>query len=232
MPGGLTEAPVEEPRLADRGPGGRGPGRDGFDSNGGGGDRGGGDFRSFPNPNVYQIGVIVALLSISAFFIALALGYGLRLHAQIPWRHIRIPRILWLSTAFLAASSVSFEGGRRALRHGEPKEYALFVKTTTLLGLGFLMSQLFAWHQLTDQGVYLNANPYGSMFYIFTGAHGLHVLGGLLSLLYLVTGARRLLFATEQVFRHERAVTAAVALYWHFMGILWAVLFFLIYRWS
>ena len=106
MPGGLTETPVERPRLARGGPGGRGPGRDGSDSNGGGGDHGGGDSRSFPNPNVYQIGVIVALFSISAFFIALAIGYGFRLQAQLQWNHIRIPRLLWLSTLFLASGQL------------------------------------------------------------------------------------------------------------------------------
>ncbi len=231
MPAGATEAPVETPRLAHGGPGGRGPGRDNFDSNGGGGDHGGGgDFRF--SPNVYQVGIIVALVSISAFFIALVLSYSFRLQTQIIWRHIRIPPLLWVSTALLGTSSLCFEAARHALRHGQTRNYTRLLEATTLLGFGFLTSQVLAWRELAEQGVYLAANPHGSMFYMFTGAHGIHVLGGLLSLLYLVIRSRRLALAAEQQFRHERAVTAAIALYWHFMAMLWAVLFYFLYRWN
>ena len=133
MPSGLSEAQLDKPRLAHGGPGGRGPGRDGSDFHGGGGDPGGGDFHF--TPGIYQVGMIVALFSIAALFIALVLAYGLQLSKQTNWQHVSIPVMLWVSTGLLVASSVSFEVGRRNLRFGLSQIYARLLRITTALGL-------------------------------------------------------------------------------------------------
>jgi cytochrome c oxidase subunit 3 len=216
--------------LAHGGTGGRGPGRDGPDFHGGGGDSGGGDYHF--TPGIYQIGMIVALFSIAALFIALVLAYGLQLGKQTAWQHVRIPVMLWVSTALLAASSLTFEVGRRGLRRGLSQRYARLLRITTALGLGFIASQLVAWLDLKNQGIYVAANLHGSMFYVFTGAHGAHVLIGVLCLFYLAVRAQRLNDGTEQIFRQERAISSAIALYWHFMGVLWIALFALLHLWS
>ena len=229
MTTGLSAAERNNPKPTHGGIGGRGPGSDKPDF-GGGGDSGGGDFRS--SPSVYQIGMIAALFSIAMLFIALVLAYGLQLRAQSTWQRVHIPAMLWVSTALLAASSTSFEVGRRALRHGFAQRYIRSLGITILLGLAFIASQLLSWQELKQQGVYVEANLHGSMFYVFTGAHGFHVLFGICSLFYLGMRSRRLVGATEHVFRHERTVTSAVALYWHFMGVLWILLFGLLHLWS
>ncbi len=229
MPSGLSEPHVDQPIPAHGGTGGRGPGHEGHDF-GGGGDSGGGDFRY--SPGLYQVGMIVALFSIAAFFIALVLAYGIQLQAQSTWQRVRIPVMLWVSTALLAASSTFFEVGRRALRRGLAQRYIRSLATTLLLGVAFIASQLLSWQELKRQGIYVEANLHGSMFYVFTGFHGFHVLVGIGSLFYLGVRSRRLAGATEHVFRHERSVTSAVALYWHFMGVLWIALFGLLHLWS
>lgn len=229
MPSGLSEAQFDKPRPVHGGTGGRGPGDDGRDFCGGG-DPGGGDFGY--SSGIYQVGMIVALFSIAALFIALVLAYGIQLQTQSTWQHVRIPVMLWVSTALLAASSASLEAGRRALRPGFAQRYIRSLGITTLLGLAFIGSQLLSWLDLKRQGIYLAANLHGSMFYVFTGAHGVHVLLGIFSLFYLGFRSRRLAGATEHVFRHERTVTSAIALYWHFMGVLWIALFGLLYLWS
>src|SRR5207302_7429460 len=64
--------------------------------------------------------------------------------------------------------------------------YSRWLINTVVLGAGFVVSQLFAWRQLVRQGVYMASNPYSSFFYLFTAAHGLHLLGGIFALTYLL----------------------------------------------
>ena len=88
---------------------------------------------------------------------------------------------------------------------------------------GLLIGQLVAWRQLTSQGIYLASNPASSFFYIFTGAHALHLIGGVGALIYV---ARRN-FEVAQV---TRSVAAEVtSYYWHFMDALWLFLLALLY---
>jgi cytochrome c oxidase subunit 3 len=86
-----------------------------------------------------------------------------------------------------------------------------------VLGLAFLAGQLVAWRQLVDDGVYLASNPASSFFYVFTAAHGLHLLGGVLALglIPFVKGQRVSL----------KTATSVAGLYWHFMDGLWVFLF-------
>jgi cytochrome c oxidase subunit 3 len=86
----------------------------------------------------------------------------------------------------------------------------------------FLTGQIVAWRNLVDQGITLASGPSGSFFYLLTAMHGLHLLGGLAGLLYVVYRVRS---STT-----ERAVRAfnAASLYWHFMTVLWIYLFALL----
>lgn len=94
---------------------------------------------------------------------------------------------------------------------------------TTALGVAFLIGQIAAWRILLRQGIYLASNPASSFFYIFTGAHALHLVGGVAALLYV---ARRN-FSRAQV---TQSVAAEVtSYYWHFMDALWLFLLALLY---
>src|SRR5205085_10644710 len=97
---------------------------------------------------------------------------------------------------------------------------------TVMLGLAFLASQLMAWRQLVAQGIYVSSNPHSSFFYVLTGAHALHLLGGILGLDYLLLRSRRRL-SEEHGEEKRLAIVSSVALYWHFMGGLWIYLFLL-----
>jgi cytochrome c oxidase subunit 3 len=88
---------------------------------------------------------------------------------------------------------------------------------TAILGLFFLAGQLVAWRQLVVSGVYLATNPSSSFFYVFTGAHGLHLLGGIIGLLAV---------AFRPLLRLARSTAVdVVSMYWHFMDGLWLFLF-------
>jgi cytochrome c oxidase subunit 3 len=97
---------------------------------------------------------------------------------------------------------------------------------TLLLGVVFLAGQLLAWRQLAAQGIFLGTSPHGSFFYLLTGTHGLHLLGGIIALTYVVFGSWRLRYTR----RHHIAVDLT-ALYWHFMDGLWVYLFVLLFLW-
>jgi cytochrome c oxidase subunit 3 len=85
---------------------------------------------------------------------------------------------------------------------------------TASLGAGFLASQLSAWRELVNEGAYLMQNPHSSFFYLFTGLHGLHLVGGLVALFVVVLGRSK-----------RRELVDVVAYYWHFLGVLWIALF-------
>jgi len=96
---------------------------------------------------------------------------------------------------------------------------------TYLMGAFFIGGQALEYATLVSENVTLSSSPYGSVFYLTTGFHGLHVTGGLIAFL-LVLGRT---FVARR-FTHEQAVTAiVVSYYWHFVDVVWIALFFTIY---
>lgn len=177
----------------------------------------------------------VGLASILMLFTALTSAYIVRAASSNDWQPLPMPRILLLSTALIVISSGTLEAARRKLKAGIEAAYKRWLLLTTALGVGFLVSQLFAWLQLVRQGVYLATSPHSSFFYLLTAAHGVHLVGGLLALVYLVARTRK---PREQVHAGEEQSTAkrqgaadAVSLYWHFMDALWIYLFLLLFFW-
>jgi len=180
--------------------------------------------------NRYRIGMWVALASIAMMFTSLSSAYIVRSASANDWFPIAVPRVLFASTAFILFSSATLEVARRKLKQSFQDAYARYLLLTALLGLGFLASQLFAWRQLRAQGIYLSSNPHSSFFYLLTGAHAVHLLGGLLALTFLWLRSRRQ--SSELGFVAKRQATAdAVTIYWHFMDALWIYLFLLLFLW-
>jgi cytochrome c oxidase subunit III len=184
--------------------------------------------RRFPRGK-YRVAIWMALASIVVMFGVLVVAY-VTLSRNELWRPITVPKTFFVSTGLILLSSIAIEKARRALLHDEHRQYSLWLSGTLLLGLAFVVSQLVAWKQLIAEGVFLAGNPHSSFFYLFTGAHGLHLLGGMTALAYLTIRARRLLFGFED--ERRQAATDAVSLYWHFMDGLWVSLFLLLWIWN
>jgi heme/copper-type cytochrome/quinol oxidase subunit 3 len=96
----------------------------------------------------------------------------------------------------------------------------------------FLAAQLTAAAALLAQGVAAAGNPHGSAYYVFMGIHAAHLTGGLIWLAVLYWTSRRLYTATENDLRRHRRKAQAAAIYWHYMGLLWLVLFTFLHRWT
>jgi cytochrome c oxidase subunit 3 len=221
---------TEEPKLA--GPRGGGPPHLGTDDHGGGGgDDGGqdGDGRYVPGAGLLAMRFL--LVSVTALFATIGVAYRARAGLPSHWQHIHVPRLLWLSTALILTSSWTLEMARGAFDRKDNRRYAKWLVVTVSIGLAFLTSQLLALRELVSQGIYLRHNPHSSLFYVVTGAHGLHLLGGTIALSFLLIRAT---WRPEVVlfdFRRQHARVAVSALYWHFLTVIWLVLFLCLLVW-
>ena len=207
---------------------GKGPGLPG--PNGNGSKRGG----SFRDPeshaNRYRIGMWVGLASVTMMFTSLSSAYIVRASSASDWIALPMPRVLIVSTILILASSVTLEMARRKLKASLTRAYTKWVIITVVLGVAFLASQLFAWQQLKAWGLYLSSNPHSSFFYLLTGAHAVHLAGGLLGLVFLWLRSRWI--TTDAAILKKRQASAdAVSIYWHFMDALWIYLFLLLFLW-
>ncbi|MGB9433777.1 MAG: cytochrome c oxidase subunit 3 [Candidatus Acidiferrum sp.] len=168
------------------------------------------------------VGVFAITMSFAAFSSALFVREG-----TTDWGHLVLPSVLYLNTLVLLTSSITLESARRALAASPfgniegTRKASAWVMITLLLGLGFCAGQFHAWQELRAEGIYLATNPNSSFFYLLTFLHALHVLVGILVLVYL---AGRLM-ASHTTFR--RSLFANTAIYWHFMGGLWVYLLLL-----
>jgi cytochrome c oxidase subunit 3 len=214
--------------------GGRGaPGPNGKGGPGGGDGRGGWEPRGW-SPDRYRIGVLVGIASILMMFTALASAYIVRsgLPGSVDWRSMPVPPFVWLSTALIVLSSLSVSRAQKSLRRSDEGTHLRWLGLTLLLGVGFVASQLLAWRQLVAEGVYMRTNPHSSFFYVLTGLHGLHLLGGIAGLSYLLFFARAARGRAEAAYdAKRRTLTDVVAIYWHFMDGLWVFLFLLLFLW-
>jgi cytochrome c oxidase subunit 3 len=180
--------------------------------------------------NRYRIGMWVGLASVAMMFTALSSAYIVRSASSNDWTQLPMPRVLLVSTALILASSFTLETARRKLKAGFSALYKRWLFVTVILGLAFLAAQLVAWRQLARQGLYLASNPHSSFFYLMTGAHGVHLLGGLLGLAFLWLHWRHDVIEKSLVAKRN-AATDAVTIYWHFMDALWIYLFLLLFLW-
>ena len=172
----------------------------------------------------------LALASVAMMFTSLSSAYVVRSGGARDWFPIAMPRVLFVSTALILLSSVTLEIARRNLKRSEHHAYSRYVSLTALLGVGFVVSQLFAWRELSAQGIYLASHPYSSFFYLLTGAHAVHLLGGLLALAFVWFRSRRQLTAPVAIAKTQAAADA-VTIYWHFMDGLWIYLLLLLFLW-
>lgn len=199
--------------------GGRPSGPGGF-GRGGRGDRSAG---SEPALSTGVIGMAAALTAVAMLFVAFTTAYLAR-RQEPGWGAVAMPPVLWLTTAILLASSGTLEWGRRRIAAGDIGGLQRGLSATGWLGGAFLIGQLVAWRSLVVQGAYISTNPHSGFFYMLTGVHGLHLLGGLTALGIMVWKARAGRYGVA-----SHAGIDVFALYWHFMDLLWLYLFALLF---
>jgi cytochrome c oxidase subunit 3 len=182
-------------------------------------------------PNMVSVGTIVWLSSELMFFAALfAIYFTIRSvsggihHWPPPEVHLNLP-FASINTFVLVSSSFTCQAGVFAAERGDVEKLRMWFIITFLMGAFFVAGQATEYTELTNEGTTLSSSAYGSIFYLATGFHGLHVSLGLIAFLFVLGrtyAARR--------FTHEQATSAiVVSYYWHFVDVVWIGLFGAIY---
>lgn len=142
-----------------------------------------------------------------------------------PWQPFTNTGRLWINTAVLLLASIGMEVAVRQWQNGQTRLMMVMLSAGAFLAISFLVLQFAVWRYLMSLGYGLSENPANSYFYLFTGLHALHLLGGLLAL-------ARVFFRLYRGVSAERVFLAVkgCAIYWHYLFILWLVLFFFLTR--
>jgi cytochrome c oxidase subunit 3 len=164
---------------------------------------------------------LLAFMAVASSFFALILSaYALRMELG-DWVPLTEPQLLWMNTAILIVASIVFQWTRNAAINDRQSRLKPGLIITGALTLGFVLGQFIAWQQLQNSGQLVSSNPSNGFFYLLTGAHAIHILGGLYvwarATLRVVAGSGD----TEGIRRSIELCT----IYWHFLLIVWLVLF-------
>jgi cytochrome c oxidase subunit III len=168
-----------------------------------------------------KIGLLVLLAVVTSLFGLFISAYYMRMgHAHGDWSPVALPRVLWLNTAMLVLSSGGMQLARGAARRGQTDRVRIGLMGGGLFAVAFLLGQLWAWQQLNTSGYFLGS-PAVAFFYLLTAVHGLHLLGGLL--VWGKTLIRMVPAGVEAL--DVRSSVELCTVYWHYLLIVWLVLF-------
>ena len=187
----LEEEP--KPRKLRRSRSGRGGPSGGNNEDGDDGNRGnnvpkgdGMEETNYPS-NKFRIGMWFLLLVVMMTFGGLIAAYVvISTNDVLEWNPFQFPKQIWLSTALLFLSSLTYVIAKNALDSDKQERAKTWFVAATILGGVFISSQIFLWLSLYRQGVYMASNPYAGFFYILTAVHAVHVIGGIVALGYIV----------------------------------------------
>ena len=179
------------------------------------------------SPPPASTGIWVGLASITMTFAAFTSALVVRQGGASDWHHFTLPPVLYFNTLLIIASSITLEIARRRVAEfmggveNRSENPARWLYITLFLGLLFVAGQTYAWLQLKAQGFGLATNVSYSFFYVLTVAHALHVSGGLGGLIRVIAKLNHSVL--------KRSTLVATSRYWHFMGVLWVYLLFLLW---
>jgi len=163
---------------------------------------------------------LTAFLAVATSFFALILSaYSLRMDYG-DWIPLAEPQLLWVNTGVLVLASLAFQWTRNHAVAGNTARVRPGLILTGVLTTAFLTGQWIAWQQLASSGQYVTVNPSNAFFYLLTGLHGLHILGGM----YVWGRATIRSFNDEEAHLVRNSVKLCT-IYWHFLLLVWLVLF-------
>ncbi|RHA40298.1 aa3-type cytochrome oxidase subunit III [Cellulomonas rhizosphaerae] len=195
---------------------------------------------SVNRPNPVSVGTIVWLASELMFFAGLfAMYFTLRAAVPDEWAEQTAKlnvTFAAINTTVLVLSSVTCQMGVWAAERFQPVRSGKLIQVnrwgmnewmtvTYVMGAFFIGGQVFEYAALVHEGLTISSSPYGSVFYLTTGFHGLHVIGGLIAFLFLLGRS----FSAKRFGHHEATTAIVTSYYWHFVDVVWIALFAVIY---
>ena len=175
----------------------------------------------FSTPSA-KIGLIVFLAVASSLFSLFISAYFQRMDFG-DWTIAPEPMVLWFSTIALIFASVFYQKARNAAIKSDAAKVKSNLLIAGIFTFAFIAGQLWAWQEMHQAGYVLSKNPANAFFYVLTGAHALHILGGL----WVWSKSLFKLQSNKEV-REVRVAVELCAIYWHFLLLVWLVLFALL----
>ena len=179
-----------------------------------------------------KIGLRVFLAVAGSLFALLFSAYAMRM-AMADWRTLPVPTVLWVNTTLLIFASIALQTAVVAARRDDVAGVRSTLVVACVSSFAFLFGQVLAWGQLAASGYFAASNPANAFFYLITAIHGLHVLGGLVAL------GRTTARAFDEpgpsplrTFGKLRLSVELCATYWHFLLLVWLVLFSFLMHWA
>jgi len=162
-------------------------------------------------------GFLAVATSLFGLFIS---AYSLRM--EMPdWSPLAEPNLLWVNTGLLVLASIVYQWTRNVAVKGRTQQVRVGLTIAGLLTIMFLLGQMLAWQGLMSEGSYVTSNPANAFFYLLTAVHGLHMLGGM----YVWGRSVRKVWSGGEGAIDARLTVELCAVYWHFLLLVWAVLF-------
>lgn len=169
------------------------------------------------HPKKFALWIFIA--SVIMIFAALTSAYIVR-QSDGNWRVFELPDSFWITSAIIFVSSLTMHWAYLSAKRDNLETAKLAISITTLLGIAFLIGQFLAWGDLVKANVYFVGNPSGSFVYVLSGLHGLHIVGGVVFLLFVLVATFRYKVHSRSLAQIEMCAT-----YWHFLDGLWLYLF-------
>jgi cytochrome c oxidase subunit 3 len=170
--------------------------------------------------NTRLIALMTLLAVVTSFFALILSAYSLRMELG-DWVPMTEPQLLWTNTAMLILASIAFQWTRNGAVKGRASRLKPGLIAAGLLTTGFVAGQFIAWQQLQADGQFVTNNPSNAFFYFLTGAHAIHILGGMYVWARATT---RVLLGRAEGSAIRRSIELCT-IYWHFLLVVWLILF-------
>lgn len=172
-----------------------------------------------PSKKVFLGGFLAVVTSLFMLFFS-----AYRIRMEYPdWVSLDDPQILWINTVFLILASVFYQYAKTSAQKNKEGGIRIGLVMAGLFTGCFLYGQYWAWQHLNDQGFFIYSNPANAFFYVLTSMHALHILGGL-----WVWGRSTIKVWTGADAASMRLSVELCTAYWHFLLVLWLIMFYLL----
>ncbi len=168
-----------------------------------------------------KVGLRVFFGVATALFLLFIVSYRMRMYYE-DWVPLKEPLLMWINTAVLVFASLFMQLAKNTAARAEWDKTQRWFLLGGIAAIAFIGGQLVVWQQLAATGHFVSSNPASSFFYLITAAHGLHIIGGVFAWLRTLSRA-----GADNHERYRMGVDLCTV-YWHFLLIVWAVLFYLL----
>lgn len=173
----------------------------------------------------------LAIFGSSLIFLFIVIGYTISQPNAEDFIRFKFPKAFVVSLVLLLLSSFSISKALPAFLRDDMKTLKWYLGLTLFLGIAFAMSQYFGWYELKRSGIYFSGKAAGSYLYVISGLHILHLAGGLVFLTFIYTKVSRIIRDPVKTLimvtnPYEKIRMEMLATYWHFIDIVWVILFF------